>query len=324
MDLPPAKTTLGKDELERALARLRARTRAPNEGILGPGSASWRVNREAAIFLGAGRALLMQLAHPWVAAAITEHSDAVANPLGRFHRTFATMYTMAFGTLDQALDAARRLHRRHSGVMGRMTHDSGAFSAGSAYAANDAAALLWVHATLVDSALVAHDLVLPPLTIDERERYYAENRLFAALFAIPDDAMPESWAEFARYRDTMLGSDTLTVTPEARAIASGLFLGRKHWLSPPAWYRHLTASMLPARLRRDFCFEITADEQRAAETWLSRVRSIYPRIPERVRFVGPYQEAIARLAGRKPDLFVRGLNRLWIGRVRLASGHGTG
>src|SRR5262245_9523004 len=116
MEIPAATTILGEEELERALERLRARSTVPNEGILGPGSVSWRVNREAAIFLGAGRALLMQLAHPWVAAAITEHSDAVANPVGRFHRTFGVMYTMAFGTLDQALEAARRLHRRHAGI----------------------------------------------------------------------------------------------------------------------------------------------------------------------------------------------------------------
>ena len=37
-------------------------------GVFGPDSAAWRVNGEAVIvFLGAGRALLLQLAHPWVA-----------------------------------------------------------------------------------------------------------------------------------------------------------------------------------------------------------------------------------------------------------------
>jgi uncharacterized protein (DUF2236 family) len=71
------------------------------------------------VFLGAGRALLLQLAHPWVAAAISEHSKTFADPIGRFHRTFNITFTMVFGTLDQALAASRRLHRRHAVVTGK-------------------------------------------------------------------------------------------------------------------------------------------------------------------------------------------------------------
>jgi uncharacterized protein (DUF2236 family) len=62
----------------------------------------------AAIFLGAGRALLLQLAH-WVAAAIAEHSRTLADPIGRFHRTFNITFTLVFGTLDEFLRAARHL-----------------------------------------------------------------------------------------------------------------------------------------------------------------------------------------------------------------------
>jgi uncharacterized protein (DUF2236 family) len=56
--------------LERELNVLRAVASGSLSGIFGPQSMTWRINREAAIFLGAGRALLLQLAHPWIAAAI--------------------------------------------------------------------------------------------------------------------------------------------------------------------------------------------------------------------------------------------------------------
>ena len=102
------------ETLERELNLVRGAAAGPLPGIFGPRSMTWRVNREAAIFLGAGRALLLQLAHPWVAAAVEQQSDTFANPIGRFHRTFSTVFTMVFGTLDQSLDAARRLHRRHA------------------------------------------------------------------------------------------------------------------------------------------------------------------------------------------------------------------
>src|SRR3712207_6130795 len=98
-------------DLERQLADVRASAAGEAEGVFGPASLLWRVDRESALFLGAGRALLLQLAHPWVAAGIAQHSTTLADPIGRFHRTFEIMFTLVFGSLDQAVEAARRLHR---------------------------------------------------------------------------------------------------------------------------------------------------------------------------------------------------------------------
>src|SRR5579863_5343459 len=67
-------------------------------GFFGPGSITWRVNRESAVFLGAGRAALLQLAHPWVAAALAQHSNLLHDAVGRFHSTSRVIYTMLFGT----------------------------------------------------------------------------------------------------------------------------------------------------------------------------------------------------------------------------------
>src|ERR1700758_1048891 len=100
--------------IEALLAELEKLPGDPRLGFFGPDSITWRVNREAAIFLGAGRALLLQLAHPWVAAAIADQSNVFVDPLGRFHRTFNVAFTLVFGTLAQALAVARRLHLRHA------------------------------------------------------------------------------------------------------------------------------------------------------------------------------------------------------------------
>src|SRR5262245_13537327 len=181
---------VSREDLERELALVRNTAAGEREGIFGPGSQTWRVSREAAIFLGAGRALLLQLAHPWVAAAVAEHSRTFADPIGRFHRTFDIVFTMVFGTLDQAFTAARSLHRRHTAIRGRLPDAAGPFAAGSSYHANELAALTWVHATLIDSAVIAHDLVLPPLGAEAQERHYAESRLFAGLFGIPHHSLP--------------------------------------------------------------------------------------------------------------------------------------
>ena len=118
----------------------------------------------------------------------------------------------------QSLTAARRLHRRHAEINGRLPSAAGGFPAGSRYSANAIPALQWVHATLVESALLAYGLVLPPLTLEERERYYSENRLFAALFGIPDECLPRDWTAFSAYTTAMVQSDTLIVTDHARII----------------------------------------------------------------------------------------------------------
>src|SRR4051794_24355491 len=101
-------------DLERSLTFVQESAAGAAEGVFGGESTIWKVDREAAVFLGAGRALLLQLAHPWVATAIADHSSALADPIGRFHRTFDVVFTMVFGSLDQALHMSRRLHRRHS------------------------------------------------------------------------------------------------------------------------------------------------------------------------------------------------------------------
>ena len=307
---------LSEDDFENSLDAVREAAAGPIEGIFGPDSLTWRVDREAAIFLGAGRALLLQLAHPWVAAAISEHSRTFADPVGRFHRTFNITFTMVFGTLDQALAASRRLHRRHAAVTGILPQAAGRFEAGSAYSANEVSALRWVHATLVETALQTHDLVLPVLTNSEREQYWAEAKLYAALFGIRPADLPADWTSFAAYTEAMAQSDSLAVSPAARDIAEQIFSGRGTGLRVPGWYRALTAHLLPARLACEFGFEFGEREQRRADRALAWIRRVYPRLPLRLRAVGPYQEALARVQcdQQQPDLAVRWLNRLWIGR----------
>ncbi|KYH00825.1 oxygenase MpaB family protein [Bradyrhizobium sp. DOA1] len=306
------------NDLESALDHVRADAAGPVAGVFGPDTLTWQIDREAVIFLGAGRALLLQLAHPWVAAAIAEHSSTLADPIGRFHRTFDIVFAMVFGSLDRAVLSSRQLHRRHGMIVGAMPETVGPFAAGSRYCANDIPSLRWVHATLVETALMAHDLILPPLSSAERERYWTESRLYGALFGLTGTDLPADWAGFAAYNAAMAQSETLTVSAAAREIAAQIFSGARPWLRPPRWYRALTARMLPERLRAGFGFELDERDERAADNALAWIRRVYPKLPHRLRYVGPYQEAQARLRGEpQPDWMVRSLNRLWIGRPQM-------
>jgi uncharacterized protein (DUF2236 family) len=310
---------VGEADLERELAIVRGAAAESCAGVFGPSSMMWHIDREAAIFLGAGRALLLQLAHPWIAAAIAQHSQTLADPIGRFHRTFNTMFTMVFGTTEQALAAARRLHRRHERIGGTLPEATGAFAGGSRYEANDVTALRWVHATLIDTAFVAYELVCRPLPSEERERYWSEARLFAAFFGIPQDVLPWSWRDFADYNTQMWRSDVLTISEGARKIAGAVLSGTETRLPIPLWYRALTARLLPVRIREEFGLPYGEIEHRRTGRALAALRRVYPWVPACLRHVGPYQEAHARLAGRRgPGATTQLLNRLWIGQKSMA------
>jgi uncharacterized protein (DUF2236 family) len=303
----------GKD-LEARLAVLESRVKRPREGLFGPQSMEWRVNGEAAIFLGAGRALLLQLAHPFVAAAVADHSRVFADPLGRFHRTFQLVFTLVFGTLQQAFFAARQLHRRHAVIRGMLPEAIGPFAKGTRYCANDAENLLWVHATLVETALLAHDLLLPPLNEQERETYYAESCLMAALYGIPRDLLPSNWAAFASY-STAMQSNILTVSIAAKNIADML---QKQANYMPAWYWLLSGQLLPPQVRAAFGLEGNEASLRTVDRTVGRLRCWYQVLPSRLRHVGPFQEAQARLLGKsRPGLPTQLFNILWIGRPSL-------
>src|SRR5205823_1498464 len=194
----------------------------PREGILGPRSIAWRLGGDLAVFLGGGRAALLQLAHPAVAYAVDQHSRARADVVGRFQRTFRNVFAMVFGPLDEAFAAARRVHQIHTRVHG-VIPDTGA-----PYHANDADALRWVHATLADTVIVVREFLDGPVA--DKDAYIVEQNRFAMLFGIPSDRLPRDWAEHAAYMQRMFGE--LRVAPCAREMA-GFLLGRGPSQPPP-------------------------------------------------------------------------------------------
>ncbi len=303
--------------IEELRAELDALPGEPGLGFFGPDSLTWRINRESAIFLGAGRAALLQLAHPWVAASLLHHSNLMNDAIGRFHSTFRVIYTMLFGTRAQAAAASEQVYRLHTGIRGELSSAVGARPCGEHYQANEVNALCWVFATLVESAILAYEFVLPPLTTLEREQYYAESKRTAALFGIPSDALPADWPAFTRYAADMMESPLLGVDDNARRLGRSVMSGVGTWIRPPRWYSALTASWMPPRLREAFELPFGAEEEKAVRRAARRLPVLYPRIPRAIRFVGPYHEAEARLRGRTPGPLTRRSNLFWMGQPRL-------
>jgi uncharacterized protein (DUF2236 family) len=179
-----------------------------------------------------------------------------------------------------------------------------------------------VYATLIETALIAYELVLPPLTLQQRERYYRESLLFAALFGIPKGCLPRDWSAFSAYVSATVQSGMLSVSDRARFIGRRLISGADLWLPVPASYQDLTVALLPLPIRKEFGFPYAAAERRNISRIIASLRPRYPFLPARLRYVGPYQEAEQRLAGRlTPDVVTQMCNRFWIGRSELPRGY---
>ncbi|WP_263350586.1 oxygenase MpaB family protein [Acidicapsa acidisoli] len=308
---------VSRTDAECLWASVRERASDPHAGIFGPSSISWKVNRESALFLGAGRAALLQLAHPWVAAALDQHSNLRNDPLARFHNTFRVVFTMIFGTLEQALAASRYLYQIHTRIQGAIPETVATYPKDSRYEANEANALLWVYATLVESALVAYECVLPPLSPGEREAYYSESKTLAALFGIPSHVLPATWLNFEAYSRGTIESAGLGVNDLSREMAHRVLQSKGTWVPVPGWYRALTTAWLPERLQEEFGLAFCRRERDAAagaRLWLPR---IYGRLPATVRFTGPYLEAMSRVSGRGVGALTRTSNRFWMGQPRM-------
>jgi uncharacterized protein (DUF2236 family) len=303
--------------LEWHIAEAADQVRRPIEGIFGADSVTWRINRESALFLGAGRAALLQLAHPWVAAALDQHSSLLARPIARFHNTFRVVFTMIFGTSEQAFAAARALYQLHTKITGEVPESVAGYAKGSRYEALQVPALRWVYATLIESAVFAYEAVFPRLSDEERARYYAESKVLARLFGLPSAALPEDWDRFKAYVAEMSASQALGVSGRARYMGQRIMAGSGSWIHIPRWYQALTAEWLPQRFRDEFAFSYGRDEQASAERarrWLPRM---YRMLPDAVRFVGPYQEAQERLRGRAAGFVARRSNTFWIGQAKM-------
>jgi uncharacterized protein (DUF2236 family) len=235
--------------------RLRA-----SDGYFTPGSVIRRVgNTPVTPFLGGGAAVLLQVAHPLVAAGVAEHSDYEHDLWRRLARTMRALYLITFGTREEAERAGAAVRAVHRRVYGTTDAALGRFPAGTRYSACDPELLLWVHATLVRTSLSAYQLFERQLSSSERESYYRDMATVAQLFGVPAAVIPPTLDDFRAYFDEQIRADTITVTPIARRIAAVIMrapLPVPLRLFAPA-HRLATPAQLPQRLRREYGFRWT-------------------------------------------------------------------
>ena len=242
------------------------------DGLYPDDSITRRINRENVLLLSGGRALLMQLAHPAVAAGVDEHSDFRSHPVRRLRRTVRMTMAVVFGDRETAMAAARAVTRVHGRVRGEGYH------------ALDPDLLLWVHATLVDSALVAYETFVQPLSARERDDFYQESKLIGELLGIPRGHAPREFGDFTRYMEDTLAGPVM-VTDRARALGKLVLRPPLRLLPGPAMipFEIITAGQLPPVLRAQYELPWGTAQQRAYRLAVAAVRKVVALTPPVLR-----------------------------------------
>ena len=268
--------TSGPDSLERHRAAVRARLLGSAHVRAGPDSITWKINREMIVVAGWGRGILLQLAHPSVAAGVHQHSSfrgSLRSSFRRLHSTVGAMLSLTFGDTEQMITAAARINAIHDRVRGE------------AYSAHDPDLQRWVHATLLDSIPLTYELLVGPLTLPERDRYCSEAAIMEPLLGMAAGWLPRDAAQLDIYMREMLAGGGIVVTDTSRALARAV-------LYPPRWYvawpaframQLLTIGSLPASIRRAYGFEWRARDVRAFARWTGVLRTSLRLLPPLAR-----------------------------------------
>lgn len=271
-------------------------------GLFGPGTMTWRINREGVLLLGGGRALILQVAHPLVAAGVADHSDYREDPWGRLYRTLDTTTAIVFGDSETSTEAAARLERIHARVRGATDEAGGRFPKGTPYEANDPELLMWVFATLVDTSILVYDRYVERLSIEERRRYYDEQKLLGEAFGVPLERQPDSYADFNRYMDEMLGGDSIAVTGALRDVVDATLRPSMPFVARPLIeaMNLATVGMLPARLRDELGLPWGPTRERLLSVSRAMLRTALPLLPRLVRELPPARSADRRMRVAAP------------------------
>jgi uncharacterized protein (DUF2236 family) len=267
---------MDRGSLERHRAAVRARLLGSDCVRAAPGSVSWKINREMIVVAGWGRAILLQLAHPAVAAGVHHHSSfrgSLLSSFRRFHSTVGAMLKLTFGDTEQVIDAAAGINAIHDRVRGET------------YSAHDPDLQRWVHATLLDSIPRTYEQLVGALTDAERDRYCIEGAIMEPLLGMPAGWLPRDAAHLDAYMRGMLSGGSLVVTEASRSLARAV-------LFPPRWYlmwpvfralQVLTIGSLPPSIREAYGFEWGGRQQRSFARWTTALRAVLRLLPRFAR-----------------------------------------
>jgi uncharacterized protein (DUF2236 family) len=206
----------------------------------------------------------------------------------------------AFGPRPDADRVARRVRDLHRRTRGRLKEDAGRFPAGTEYAADDPALLLWVLTAIADSTLAVHDRLVRRLSREERDAVWQDYRVLGAIFGLNVQDAPDTIEGFDAYVRGMVGGGDLHVGPDTRRLVLDTALHPR--VAPRerplrAAITFVTVGLLPPALRDRYGLPWGSVRGRLLRTAAWCLRRAVPRLPDTRRYVRARGSARPLLAG---------------------------
>lgn len=162
---------------------------------LGPDSLTWRYSGDHRTYLMALWAGSMQNMHPWLGAAVEQHSRFFTERWQRLNRSLYPIDGMVYDG-DRAVATAREVRGYHAGISGYDRH-------GNRYHALDPDTFFWAHSTFYMAAVLAADVFMGGLDEADRARMYDEYVELYRQYGMTMRPVPPTYADFLVYWDRM-------------------------------------------------------------------------------------------------------------------------
>lgn len=261
----------------------------------------WRNSGDLRTSVLSVRALLMQVAYPMVGAGVGEHSVYKTDPWGRLWRSLNSLMTQIYGS-ERAVAEGRRLQELHRGI-------KGVDAQGRRYSALNPEAFYWVHATVLEAALIFQEKFDRPLSTSELDLMYDEWRRVGLMLGVGEQELPADidgfWTRYhqisAKLENNPVVQDVLHKGPK-RPFWLPLTQRWFDALNRPAMklQRDITTWTLPADLREKFGLaQLTRSERRRLERLAALTRFLGRILPDLVRFPLPLYIARRRAMNRR-------------------------
>jgi uncharacterized protein (DUF2236 family) len=132
---------------------------------------------------------------------------------------------------------------------------------------------------------MVYELLVRPLSAQDREQYYAEAAVMEQLLDIPVGSLPRTSGQLDTYMREMLAGGEIVVTETSRAMA-------REVLFPPNWQllwpmfrpvQLITIGLLPPQIREQYGFPWDHTHSRAFTRWVAAIRHLHDFAPRFVR-----------------------------------------
>ncbi len=263
-------------------------------------SIAWKINSEIVLLLGWNPAILLQVAHPLVAAGVVDHSLFLTDPAGRVRRlwrTLNTMFGLTFGRPAEVQRAADAINAIHDRVNGTLKEAAGPFQAGQQYSAHDPELLRWVHCTMLEVFPRTYRLYVGPLTDAEWDRYCAEASRVEPLLGLPDGFLPASLPALRAYLREMLDGGHIAVSEQSRLLAHDILHPRMPLPLRPLlpFFQLPMVGLLPPSVRAAYGFPWDRRREHLLHDTARLIRPVLALTPSLLRHWPAARRAFARV-----------------------------